>query len=108
MSKNQARKVTGLEGIDSINEKHRPSGLQSSVQVFDILKYVKKIADEREHENIDCKLWRVKDLAEFLKMSEGHIYNLSAQGKIPKLKKGKTLFFKPRDILNWLQNGEQL
>ena len=54
----------------------------------------------------NTKIWRVEDVAKFLGCSKGHIYNLVSDEKIPKIKKGKFLFFIPREILEWLLQGE--
>lgn len=34
------------------------------------------------------QIWRVDDVAEFLKCSVGHVYNLVSKDRIPKRKKG--------------------
>ena len=54
----------------------------------------------------DKRIWRVDDVAKFLGCSKGHIYNLSSDEKIPKIKKGKFLFFIPSEVLEWLLQGE--
>ena len=54
----------------------------------------------------DKKIWKVDDVAKFLGCSKGHIYNLSSDEKIPKIKKGKFLYFVPSEILEWLLQGE--
>ena len=55
----------------------------------------------------DKQIWRVGDVAEFLGCSVGHIYNLVADEKIPKRKRGGLLVFVPEEILNWVLEGEQ-
>lgn len=52
------------------------------------------------------KIWRVKDVARFLGCSVGHIYNLVSDEKIPKIKKGKFVYFIPEVIQSWLLEGE--
>ena len=52
------------------------------------------------------RIWRVDDVARFLGCSVGHIYNLSSDEKIPKIKKGKFLFFIPSEILEWVLQGD--
>lgn len=52
------------------------------------------------------KIWRVKDVAEFLGCSQGHVYNLTSDEKIPKVKKGKFVYFIPELILNWVMEGD--
>ena len=54
----------------------------------------------------DKKIWRVKDVAEFLGCSCGHIYNLVSDEKIPKIKKGKFVYFVPERILEWVLEGD--
>jgi len=54
----------------------------------------------------DKKIWRVKDVAKFLGCSIGHIYNLVSDEKIPKIKKGKFVYFIPEVILNWVLEGD--
>lgn len=51
------------------------------------------------------RIWRVQDVAKFLGCSIGHVYNLSSDERIPKVKKGKFLYFIPESILNWIQEG---
>ena len=52
------------------------------------------------------RIWRIDDVAQFLGCSKGHIYNLSSDEKIPKIKKGKFLFFVPSEILEWVLEGD--
>ena len=55
---------------------------------------------------LDKKIWRIDDVANFLGCSVGHVYNLSSDEKIPKIKKGKFLYFIPSEILEWLLQGD--
>ena len=52
------------------------------------------------------KIWRVADVAIFMNVSKGHIYNLCYKSMIPKYKKGKCLYFIPDEILEWILQGE--
>ncbi|MCP4912362.1 MAG: helix-turn-helix domain-containing protein [Oligoflexia bacterium] len=52
------------------------------------------------------QIWRVSDVAKFLGCSVGHIYNLVSDEKIPKVKKGKFVYFIPEKILNWVLEGD--
>ena len=52
------------------------------------------------------RIWRIDDVAKFLGCSKGHVYNLSSDEKIPKIKKGKFLYFIPSEILEWLLQGD--
>lgn len=51
------------------------------------------------------RIWRTSDVAEFLGVSKGHIYNLCSRREIPFVKKGKQLYFIPKEIENWLLQG---
>jgi excisionase family DNA binding protein len=56
------------------------------------------------------EIMTVKDLAEYLSCSEGHIYNLRCRGEIPFKKiTGIGLRFIKSDIENWIyeQSGEE-
>lgn len=52
------------------------------------------------------KVWKIQDVASLLSCSVGHIYNLSSRDLIPKKKKGKCLYFDPREILEWIFQGD--
>ncbi|MCT4642796.1 MAG: helix-turn-helix domain-containing protein [Bacteriovoracaceae bacterium] len=77
---------------------------------FDINYKEKKIADESKklnHEELfKKKVWKIRDVASFLDCSIGHVYNLSSRDLIPRKKKGKCLYFDPREILEWIFQGD--
>jgi excisionase family DNA binding protein len=50
-------------------------------------------------------IWRIDEVASYLKCSKGHIYNLVHKDEIPFLKKGKFLFFIPEQIREWILEG---
>ncbi|MEI6080011.1 MAG: helix-turn-helix domain-containing protein [bacterium] len=50
-------------------------------------------------------VWKVADVANYLGVSIGHVYNLKSQGKIPYRKCGKLLRFIPKEIIDWLNQG---
>ena len=54
----------------------------------------------------DKRIWRVRDVAEVLGCSEGHVRNLAHRDEIPRVKKGKFLFFVPEEILEWILKGD--
>ena len=54
----------------------------------------------------DKRIWRVEDVAEFLGCSKWHVYNLASDEKIPKVKKGKFIYFVPERIHNWVLEGD--
>jgi excisionase family DNA binding protein len=45
----------------------------------------------------------VKELSEYLKMSDSAIYKLTSTSQIPHYKSGKKLYFKKEDIDKWLE-----
>ncbi len=51
------------------------------------------------------RIWKIKDVAEYLQCSVGTIYNKTSKGEIPFFKKGKSLYFSPEEIENWVQEG---
>jgi len=46
------------------------------------------------------------ELAQILKVSTGHIYRLVAQRKVPFIKNGGSVRFRPESIERWVQNQE--
>ncbi|MBI2521460.1 MAG: helix-turn-helix domain-containing protein [Bdellovibrio sp.] len=53
------------------------------------------------------QIWRINEVAEFLRVSVGHVYNLASRREIPFRKKGGKLFFFPSEILKWIDEGEK-
>jgi excisionase family DNA binding protein len=61
----------------------------------------KKVAKEP----IKTDYMDVSDLAQFLKMSESHVYTLTSKKEIPHIKmSGKKLLFDKSEILEWLKS----
>ena len=56
----------------------------------------------------DKRIWRVSDVARVVGCSKGHIYNLASRDEIPRIKKGKFLFFIPEEVLEWILKGDSL
>ncbi len=52
------------------------------------------------------RIWRVSDVAKFLRCSIGHVYNLVSEDRIPRRKKGKFLYFVPNEIHEWILQGD--
>ena len=64
-------------------------------------------ANVRKNDQIfNNQIWRITDLAGYLKCSKGHLYNLVRLGEIPFRKKGRLLFFLPAEILNWIEEQQ--
>lgn len=70
------------------------------------LGYSSENEETLERSFTDKKIWRVRDVANYLGCSVGHIYNLASDEKIPKVKKGKFLYFIPNRIFEWILEGE--
>jgi len=58
------------------------------------------------------QIWRIRDVANFLDVSVGHIYNLISRSRkmrrkvgIPHRKRGKLLYFFPKEVLDWIDKG---
>ena len=45
----------------------------------------------------------VRQMAELLKVSERHIYELAANGSLPAFRVGKAIRFDPHDVADWLR-----
>ena len=82
-------------GVDGLSEETRE---ELSAARSGTLANAQKLCDKR--------IWRIDDVAKFLGCSKGHVYNLSSDEKIPKIKKGKFLYFIPSEILEWLLQGD--
>ncbi len=50
-------------------------------------------------------IWNVQDVAQYLNVSVGHVYNLKSKGEIPYRKRGKLLRFIPSEIFDWINEG---
>lgn len=50
-------------------------------------------------------IWRIDEVARFLSVSKGHIYNLVSRREIPHRKKGRLLYFIPAKIHSWILEG---
>jgi excisionase family DNA binding protein len=62
-----------------------------------------------EHTNqllFDNQILRVEQVAEMLQFSKWHVYRLVSQNKIPFYKKGRTLFFMSKEIIEWIAKKE--
>jgi excisionase family DNA binding protein len=69
------------------------------------IEHVDKRSDRHPSTLFDRGIWRIQDVADLMGCSVKHIYNLTSRNEIPHIKKGKFLFFIPKDILNWIQEG---
>lgn len=53
----------------------------------------------------EIQIWSVDEVADYLSVSKGHIYNLVCSRGIPHEKKGRRLYFIPSEIFNWIKEG---
>ena len=50
-------------------------------------------------------LWKVADVARFLSMSDSWVYKEAEAGRLPCLRLGAALRFRPEAIRRWLEQG---
>ena len=60
----------------------------------------------RQEELFQKMIWNIKDLAEFTEISLPTLYRLTSTRQIPMRKKGGKLYFFPKEILNWIDEGD--
>jgi excisionase family DNA binding protein len=54
----------------------------------------------------DIELWDAEEVAKFMGVSKGHIYNLISRGEIPYFKLGRLVRFEKSIVESWvLQQG---
>jgi excisionase family DNA binding protein len=53
------------------------------------------------------KLFNVKETASFLNLAVQTVYGFTSNRNIPFIKKGKKLYFKKSDLLNWINEGKK-
>lgn len=64
-----------------------------------------KMKNGNQMKLFDIRIWSVSEVADYLKVSKGHIYNMVSDRKIPHEKKGRRLYFIPSEIFNWIKEG---
>ena len=57
---------------------------------------------EKLDENKENEFFKIKELANYLKISESKIRQLTMKKKIPHLKQGRTVYYVKKDIDRWL------
>ena len=91
-----------MQGYGNFVGKQNPGCKQVEVEI----KQERFFNLNSEEKLFEKRIWRVNDVARFLGCSRGHIYNLCSDEKIPKIKKGKFVYFIPDHILNWVTEGD--
>jgi len=61
--------------------------------------------EDREHMSED--ILTIRDVAEYLKVTEKTVYGLAQKGKIPGFKVGGQWRFKREDIDQWIEDGKE-
>lgn len=56
---------------------------------------------------MEKEIWRVEDLARFLKISKSYAYKLAEAAKIPHVKLGKSLRFDKEDVIRWFEEQKK-
>lgn len=62
----------------------------------------------RQRELYKKMIWGVKDLMEFTGYSRATVYRLTHEKKLPMRKRGNKLYFFPKEILDWINEGDEL
>ena len=69
--------------------------------------------DRHCSEFFNNQIWRIEDVARVLGVSIGHIYNILSKSRkmrrkdgLPHRKRGKLLYFFPKEVLDWIDKGE--
>jgi excisionase family DNA binding protein len=58
---------------------------------------------EKEHD----KILSIQEASVFLNLAKQTLYSFTSKNIIPFLKKGKKLYFRKSDLINWLSEGKQ-
>lgn len=59
----------------------------------------------QNNEFFNKQLWTINETSTYLNLSVGTLYNLVWKREIPFHKKRKRLYFIPREIQNWILEG---
>jgi excisionase family DNA binding protein len=52
-------------------------------------------------------LWRPREAAEALKISERSLWDLTKRGQIPVVRLGRSVRYDPRDLAAWIEQQKQ-
>ena len=76
-----------------------------------IQKSVKKVLNEQSikanSDSFSDKIFSIKEAANFLNLAIQTLYGFTSKREIPFMKKGKKLYFKESELLNWLEEGKK-
>jgi excisionase family DNA binding protein len=83
--------------------KHELKGIIES-SVFAALNKEKPHSEKVEK---NSEILNIEGASEFLSLAKPTIYTLTSKSKIPFFKKGKKLYFKRSELLEWIEQGKQ-
>ena len=69
---------------------------------------LQKRNNEQKEETKDNEFLTIDQASELLNLAKPTIYTLTHKSKIPFIKKGKKLYFKKSDLIEWLNAGRRL
>lgn len=62
---------------------------------------------ERKTHGIISDIMTIRDVADYLRLSEATIYQMARAGRIPALRMGRTWRFKKENIDDWIENATE-
>ena len=68
---------------------------------------LKKEKPNSEKNIKSSEILNIEGACEFLNLAKPTIYTLTSKGKIPFFKKGKKLYFKRSELLQWIEQGKE-
>ena len=63
--------------------------------------------NEQREESLDGEFLTIAQASELLNLAKPTIYTLTHKSEIPFIKKGKKLYFKRADLIEWLNTGRR-
>ena len=67
---------------------------------------VKNAVNNAQQAKLTDELMDVDQASEFLHLAKQTLYGLTSERLIPYLKRGKRIYFKKEDLLNWVNQGK--
>lgn len=75
-------------------------------KIYQKLENMEKLLTQKKKEPGQDQIMSAEECAAFLRLKVTTIYGLVSKGKIPKIKKGKLIYFSKKDIEAWLLSGK--
>lgn len=78
--------------------------------ILERLDRIERILNQKQviQEQTETQIMNVEELAKYLGMSTSTIYKKTSDMEIPRIKKGKKLYFIKEEIDEWLKKGKQM